>query len=90
VRRAAHGRAAVREVPARAGRDAEQLAGGGPSCAGGRGQDVRDLQDPAVRAAGRLRLSPRGRRGRPGLRGMEQGDRGRRRSLGRGRDEHRG
>ena len=75
VRGAAHAGAPAREVPPRHGGDAEQLAGRGAADPGRRRPDVRHVQDPAVRAPERLRLSPARRGGRPGLRRVEQGDR---------------
>ena len=62
---------------------------GGAPFPGGRRPDVRDLQDPAVRAAERLQLSYRRQRERSGLRGL-QGERAGRRQVGRRRRRHRG
>ena len=63
LRGAAHARAPVREVPPRHRGDAEQLAGRGVADPGRRRPDVRHVQDPAVRAPERLRLSPPRRAG---------------------------
>src|SRR5688572_19405408 len=50
MRRATDARAPLREVPARDRGDAEQLAGLGVAVPGRRGSDLRDVQDPELRA----------------------------------------
>ena len=83
LRGATHDRAPVRGVPPRDGGDAEQLADRRAADPGRGRPDVRHVQDQAVRAPERLRLSsPRWLR-RPGLRRVEQGERARRRPMGR-------